>query len=126
MSQIVGHKSLLHLGLNGGPNISTPEAGHPDMTGVRITDISDGSVFETIGLKAGDVIQDVNGIQTPTPDEMAGALASAFSDPDVPVRIEVERTASQSPAPDNAGNLEVTLLEGVQDKIVETIYVEIK
>ncbi|MCP3879981.1 MAG: PDZ domain-containing protein, partial [Sulfitobacter sp.] len=91
MNEIGGQTTGLRLGLAGGADLGNAEAGGAEMEGVGVTSISQGSIFEKIGLQPGDVIQDINGIQPTTPNQMADALHQAISESGGMVRIEVER-----------------------------------
>jgi hypothetical protein len=63
---------------------------HPENSGIRLTRLSEASVFNEIGLRPGDVIQDVNGRQIRTAlDFINGIKASLAKDiPAITIRIE--------------------------------------
>lgn len=91
LSQLGGQTTTLRLGLAGGPDLRKEGSLLPAMEGVQVTGSIAGSIFEKIGLKTGDVIQDINGNRTTTPDQMADALLKSITESGGMVRIEVER-----------------------------------
>ena len=61
-------------------------------SGVEVVAISPGSAFEALGLAPGDIIQDINGTQTATPELVAEALQRGLGEENGGMlRIEVER-----------------------------------
>jgi general secretion pathway protein C len=52
-----------------------PEKVGDDMVGIRVVALKPGSPLEALGLRAGDVLQSVNGFPLTTPDKLLEALA---------------------------------------------------
>lgn len=69
-----GDDGLPRLGMALAPASETPEA---DAAGVVVTSVAPDSVASDHGIKAGDVILDVNGKKVATPTDVRGALRSA-------------------------------------------------
>lgn len=60
--------------------------------GVRISPIEPGSIFSSIGLKTGDVIQEVNGIQVARPEEAIAIFQQLKTGDDVDIKVKGRRT----------------------------------
>lgn len=90
--QLAGRTTGLRLGLSGGPDLRTEAANQPAMEGFRITGISEGSVYEKMGLMPGDVIQDIDGKRITKHEQVTEAIERflSVSGPNM-IRIEVER-----------------------------------
>jgi C-terminal processing protease CtpA/Prc len=72
--------------------ISTgPSKGSPDGRGITITSVSEGSVFQKIGLKEGDLIYDVNGMSITTVQDFILVLKSVSSTAQPHLRIGLRR-----------------------------------
>ncbi len=52
-----------------------PEKVGDDMVGIRVVALKSGSPLEALGIRAGDVLQSVNGFPLTTPDKLLEALA---------------------------------------------------
>jgi len=68
--------------------------GDSDVSGLRITRVSRGSVFHKVGLRAGDIIHDVNGQPVESVEEFIEVLQSAPEDQPM-IRIERLRKNGQ-------------------------------
>lgn len=74
------------------------EATAPMGQGVSVNSISPSGLMAQLGVQEGDVIQDINGTQTATPDQVAEALQRGLSEEGGGMlRIEVERGDTVEP-----------------------------
>ena len=92
LAQFSGQTTSLTLGLAGAVYPSGQDNAPQDMEGVALTSVPAGGLMAQLGLQEGDVVQDINGTQTTSPDQVAEALHRAVTEGSgSPIRIEVER-----------------------------------
>jgi general secretion pathway protein C len=84
--------------VSGGPDLMrsvnvVPEKKGDDVIGMRIAALKPGTPLDALGLRAGDVLQTMNGIPLTTPDRLLEAYARVQAAPEL--RLEVMRNGRQ-------------------------------
>jgi len=97
-SQIQATSTILHEKDANLENHTQAEADDPENTGLEITSIIQDSIFSKMGLRSGDIIQNINGSPVADTDQLTKAIFSVVAGPGSDMlRIEIERDGKVEP-----------------------------